>query len=201
MNILRANHPSLLERVDNATHSEQKVNPMVDDQLFEQYYDEYFDKVNRYLRYRAKNHWDADDLTTQVFIKAFENLNQCNNAQSFGAWIFRIAHNTFIDYVRKKKELPMGESQDFMTHVATTDELPENQLLFNEMTNELHGCLLKLPADQRDVVMLRYFGDLKIAEIAEVLQKTESSIKMLSYRGIRNLRSRWEEGVHHEEKE
>lgn len=162
---------------------------------FEEMYDEYFDKVNRYLRYRARNHWDADDLTTTVFLKAFENLDQYRQQRSFGSWIFRIAHNTYVDYLRKKREYPMGEGQDFLEmEIDTSFEQPEAQTISKERIQELHELLHQLPIDQRDVLTLRYFGELKIAEVAEVLGKTESAVKMLSYRGIQKLRQMIGEG-------
>lgn len=167
---------------------------------FEEMYDEYFDKVNRYLRYRARNHWDADDLTTTVFLKALENLDQYNHQNSFGAWIFRIAHNTYVDYLRKKREYPMGEGQDFLETKIDTSIEPEAQTLTKEMIQELNDLLNQLPTDQRDVLTLRYFGELKISEVAEVLGKSESAVKMLSYRGIQKLRQLIGDGEQNEEK-
>lgn len=166
---------------------------------FEELYDEYFDKVNRYLRYRVRNHWDADDLTTTVFLKALENLEQYNHQNSFGAWIFRIAHNTYIDYLRKKREYPMGEGQDFLKTKIDTSVEPLAQTITKEMVHELNELLHQLPADQRDVLTLRYFGELKISEVAEVLGKSESAVKMLSYRGIQKLRKMIRDGEQNEE--
>lgn len=172
----------------------QKVETMSEEHSFEAWYDEYFDKVNRYLRYRVKNEWDADDLTTTVFLKAFEKRNQVKKAGSFGAWIFRIAHNTFLDYVRKKKEMPVGDENFLLFTEEDNRTQPETETLSRERMQELHRLLHSLPPDQRDVLILRYFGELKIAEVAEVLGRTESSVKMLSYRGILQLRKRWKEG-------
>lgn len=173
---------------------EKGKDTMQDKFSFEEMYDEYFDKVNRYLRYRVRNHWDADDLTTTVFLKAFEKLDQYNHQNSFGSWIFRIAHNTYVDYLRKKREYPMGEGQDFLESQMDPTLQPEMQTLTNEMIKELNHMLHCLPDEQRDVLTLRYFGDLKIAEVADVLGKTESAVKMLSYRGIQKLRKIFGEG-------
>jgi RNA polymerase sigma factor (sigma-70 family) len=178
--------------------TQQKVDKMDAAKSFEDWYDEYFDKVNRYLRYRVKNRWDADDLTTTVFIKAFEKQDQWPELKSFGAWIFRIAHNAFIDYVRRKKEVPSGDSHDFLLAERSTAYQPEQSTLHNEMLDEVQEMLHKLPPDQRDVLMLRYFGELKIAEVANVLNRTESSVKMLTHRGLKRFRQQWEEGDLHE---
>jgi len=161
---------------------------------FSELYDEYFDRINRYLRSRVHNMWDADDLTTVVFMKALEKFHQYDRRNLFASWIFRIAHNTFIDYLRKVKEYPM-EPGEWMngSHEDHDDTWqPEKNLLNDEQIQFLHKKLEQLTQDQRDVLSLRYFGDLKISQVAEVLGKTESSVKMISHRGLRQLQKLYE---------
>lgn len=94
----------------------------------------------------------------------------------------------------------MGEGQDFLETKIDTSIEPEAQTLTKEMIQELNDLLNQLPTDQRDVLTLRYFGELKISEVAEVLGKSESAVKMLSYRGIQKLRQWIEDGEQNEEK-
>lgn len=154
---------------------------------FTELYDEYFDQVNRYLRYRAKNYWDADDLTTTVFIKALENFDQYNRSKSFGAWIFRIAQNTYIDYLRKKKEVPIQHAEWLSDQEDLTWQ-PEKHLITEEERTHLKETMGLLTQDQRDVINLRYFADLKLSQIGEVIGKSESAIKMISKRAIARLK-------------
>lgn len=167
------------------------IDSQVEERDFGELYDEYFDRVNRYLRCRANNIWDADDLTTTVFIKALEKFHQYDRKNPFASWIFRIAHNAFIDYLRKKREFPMEPNSWMMDEDDETWQ-PEKKALTKEEIQYLHEKMNRLSQDQRDVLTLRYFGDLKISQIAEVVGKSESAVKMISYRGLRQLQKLYE---------
>jgi RNA polymerase sigma factor (sigma-70 family) len=160
---------------------------------FTELYDEYFNQVNRYLRCRVNNYWDADDLTTTVFLKALENFRQYDRSRSFGAWIFRIAHNTYIDYVRKKREVPVNYEEWLAVEEDPTWQ-PEQQTLFKEEKIYLRQWMKQLTQDQRDVLTLRYFADLKVTQIAEVVGKSNSAIKMITQRALLQLKGLYERG-------
>ncbi|MGZ0049602.1 RNA polymerase sigma factor [Brevibacillus gelatini] len=160
---------------------------------FTELYDEYFDRVNRYLRCRVQSTWDADDLTTVVFLKALEKFDQYSRTSPFASWIFRIAHNTYVDFMRKNRELPVDQ-EEFLGSEPDDTWQPERQALTNEEIRLLRDRLDLLSQDQKDVLMLRYFADLKISQVAEVLGKSESSIKMISYRGLQKLQKMYERG-------
>ncbi|WJQ82194.1 RNA polymerase sigma factor [Brevibacillus brevis] len=151
----------------------------------QQIYEDYSAKIYRYFRYRVKNVWDVEDLTTTVFIKVYSKLEQYDGRHPFGAWIFRIAHNALIDYMRKKRESPVD--QDTFSNMIATDKLPEEHLLNQETTEGLWDKVHTLTKDQRNVIALRYLGDLRMNEIAEILGKTEASVKILHFRGIKKL--------------
>ncbi len=162
--------------------NENETNSFVD------IYDIYFDKINRYLRYRVRDTWDADDLTAQVFTKAFEKFHQCRNPEKVGAWIFRIAHTTYVDYLRKRKEhLPLD---DYLVKASELEQ-PEESALADEEILELKKCMEQLSQEQRDVILLRYFGDLKYQQIAQVLGKKDATVKTMGYRALQKLRSLW----------
>lgn len=166
-------------------------NPVeIDELTFVEVYDLYFDQINRYLRYRVSNTWDADDLTAQVFTKAFEHFDQCEQKDRIRAWIFQIAHNTYVDYLRKRKEhLPLDEQ----LISANPDSHPEATALAGEEVAKLKACMEQLSQDQRDVVLLKYFGDLKYNQIADVLGKKNNTVKTLGFRAIKKIRSIWDE--------
>jgi len=173
-----------MDKAQDIAHNANKNNS----KSFVEVYDIYFDKVNRYLRYRVRNIWDADDLTAQVFTKAFENFHQCRNHEKAGAWIFRIAHTTYVDYLRKRREhLPLDE----YALLADKREQPEETALADEEIIELKRCMEQLSQEQRDVLLLRYFGDLKYQHIAQVLGKKDSTVKTMGYRALQRLRTLW----------
>lgn len=151
----------------------------------QQIYEEYSAKIHRYFRYRVKNVWDVEDLTTTVFIKVYSKLEQYDGRHPFGAWIFRIAHNSLIDHMRKKRECPVD--QETFSSIKADGELPEECLLTQESTEVLWQKVHTLTTDQRNVISLRYLADLRMNEIAEILGKTEASVKILHFRGIKKL--------------
>lgn len=153
---------------------------------FEELYDRYFEPVNRYLRYRMDSTWDADDLTTAVFMKALEKFDKYRGDGPFAAWIFRIAHNIYVDYFRGRREYA---THDAMLELAAGAEAgPEEQLLQGEELKKLRQLLRNLLPDYRDVVALRYAGDLRFSQIGEVLGKSESAVRMLHHRALKQLR-------------
>ncbi|MCD5407164.1 MAG: sigma-70 family RNA polymerase sigma factor [Desulfotomaculum sp.] len=160
---------------------------------FEELYNQNFAKVNRYLRYRVINTWDADDLTTVVFMKALEKFHTYQGRSSFTAWLFSITHNVYVDYVRsdiRDDDLPVFGTQ--LDQQMAAGKNPEEQIVFNETVQELRGILNKLPVNYRDVMALRYAGELRYAQIAEVLGKTESAVRMLHHRALKMMCSYYE---------
>jgi RNA polymerase sigma-70 factor (ECF subfamily) len=173
----------------------EKAGENIESHSFVAVYDRYFDQVNRYLRCRVKNTWDADDLTAQVFTKAFEHFDSCRNRERVGAWIFQIVHNTYVDYLRKRKEhLPLddqyGQYDDIWLQAQTKQ--PQEQVLAIEEICELKRCLEQLPQEQREVLLLKYFGELHYHQIAQVLDKKTATVKTMGFRALQKLRNIWE---------
>lgn len=165
---------------------------------FEQVYNHCFPGVNRYLRYRVKNTWDADDLTAAVFIRAFEKFHQCRAEDSCKAWVFRIAHNVFVDYLTRSRRPDLANEFQLQS-LQDTRRGPEEQLLLNEEIKELRLLLERLPEDYRDVVALRYAGELKFTQIGEVLGKTEAAARTIHHRALKLLRGKYEDDQYRKE--
>lgn len=155
---------------------------------FDVLYDTFFDRVNRYLRYRVHSIWDADDLTATVFTRALEKYHQFRGEAPVAVWLFRITHSTYVDYVRSRNRRALSGSELYTEPVE--DTRPEDELLKLEELARLKKYLEMLPAEQRDVVSLRYVGELKFGQIATVLDKTESAVRMIHYRALKSLRVR-----------
>ncbi|MEG6616220.1 sigma-70 family RNA polymerase sigma factor [Peptococcaceae bacterium 1198_IL3148] len=168
-----------MQFVENRPHPDTELD-------FEELYNLNFSKINRYLRYRITNTWDADDLTTLVFMKALDKFHTYRGQSSFSSWLFRIAHNVYVDYVRGYRELTVID--DLLQQQPAMEGNPEEQLLVNEELDELRAMLNQLTPDYRDVMALRYAGELRFGQIAEVLGKTEAAVRMTHHRAIKSLR-------------
>ena len=149
-------------------------------------YDRYQRSIYRYLYYRVGDPQTAEDLTSEVFLRMIEALSNYNNQNiSFQAWLFQIARNLSIDHYRK-----MGAQRD----VPLEDTFPGQseeplEVIAQELTSEkLRRALVDLPDNQRDVIVMRFISGMPIGEVAQVLHKSEDSIKGLQRRALLALR-------------
>jgi RNA polymerase sigma-70 factor (ECF subfamily) len=157
-----------------------------DPRAFGDLYERYSMRVYRYVYHRLGNHADAEDVTALVFMKALEALPTYQSRRSsFAPWIFRITRNAVIDhYRRRRKQSPLEDA----AHVASGLD-PMHSALQSERRDEMRSLLEHLSPDQREVVLLRYTGDLSFTEIAKALDKNEPAIRMLLHRGLRKLKA------------
>ena len=161
-----------------------QVNPAA----FTALYDHYVERVYRYLYSLAGNAVDAEDLTSQTFLAAFEALPRYRDNGYFGGWLFRIARNKANDHFRKDKpELELNEAHTASPH----DELLE-KVMDAQTVRTLTRLVSKLPADDRDLIRLRYIADLSFAEMAVLLGKREDAVKKSLYRLLARLQDQME---------
>jgi RNA polymerase sigma-70 factor, ECF subfamily len=151
-------------------------------------YDRHVTSVYRYLLARVGNLQDAEDLTSQTFLDALENLNRYRGSGDFRAWLFRIARNKSIDHYRKhKRDVSLMEDADFVDNdIQTPDDAAEQSITTASVIRQLKN----LSPDRAEVISLRLFAGLETKEIAVTLNKPETAVRMLLHRGIRDLQNR-----------
>ncbi|MFZ4435193.1 MAG: RNA polymerase sigma factor [Flavobacterium psychrophilum] len=115
----------------------------------------------------------TDDIFQDTFIKVIKTLksNSYNEEGKFLPWVMRIAHNLIIDHFRRNKKMPMfRETEEFSIFSIMSDQslTIENQLITEQVEQDLKRIIQELPADQREVVMMRMYQDLSFKEIAEL---------------------------------
>jgi RNA polymerase sigma-70 factor (ECF subfamily) len=174
---------------EDLIHRAQEGEPIVVSAIYERYQRGIF----RYLYYRVGDQQTAEDLTSEVFLRMIEALKNYNNHKiSFQAWLFQIARNLSIDHYRKmsvQQNVPLEDN-------LPIDEKEPLELVSQELTSEkLRQALVKLPENQRDVIVMRFISGMPIGEVAESLHKSEDSIKGLQRRALLALReilNQWE---------
>jgi len=152
-------------------------------------YEYYFPRVYRYVAARLASTEDAEDVTTEVFLRVIDKLHTFRwRGAPFGAWVFRIAHNEVVSFVRRQKSRPglLSLPEDFSEIIGEPDhaEAVERQFQIEEIRQASH----RLPDAQRDVIALRFGSGLSTAETAMALGKTENTVKVLQHKGIARLR-------------
>ncbi len=146
-------------------------------------YDRYFDDIYRYTYFKTGNKWETDDLVSEIFTKAYENFSSAKG--SYKAWLFTIARNAITDHYRKKKEVVLGDDMDLYTYPHTFEEDLEK----DEELKCLKSSLKMLSGDEREIISLRYFSDMKYGDIGKVLGKSEDAVKMKAFRTIKKLKT------------
>lgn len=165
-----------------------------DRNAFERLVDLFQEEIFRLVYYRTWSPMDAEDLTQEIFMRAYSNFAKLKNPQSFRPWLFRIALNRVWDFLRKKRFLSVfeistesGEDVGFDTE-ATDDPHALDLLLRHEFWKQVRLFSKSLSRWEREVFMLRFMEYLSTKEIAGVLDKSESAVKTHLYRAIRKLK-------------
>jgi RNA polymerase sigma-70 factor (ECF subfamily) len=153
-----------------------------------QLYEENFDRIYRYIVLKIGDRTEAEDMTQQVFLNALQSISSFKwKGMPFTSWLYRIAHNQVVDYLRKKTKqatVPLDESLPF----PSADGDPKYTV---ERKVELETIVMaarKLTRAQQEVISLRFAGELSIAEVAGMMGKSEGAIKALQHSAILALR-------------
>ncbi len=148
-------------------------------------YDKYAKKIYSFVYFKIQHQETAEDLVTQVFIKALEKISSFDISKgTFQAWIYQIARNKVIDHYRTVKKVSnIDDVWDLQDGTDIERDIDiKNRLL------DVEEYLKNLKAEQREVIIMRVWQDMSYKEIAEALGKTEASCKMKFSRTINKLR-------------
>jgi len=157
-----------------------------DQEAFTQLYEQHFDRIYRYVALKIGDKIEAEDMTQQVFLNALQSISSFKwKGIPFSAWLFRIAHNQMVDYLRKKTRratVPFDESQ------VSSDSNPQLVAEHRLDVEQLVSATKRLTEAQREVISLRFAGELSIAQVAKVMGKSEGAVKALQHSAIAALR-------------
>ncbi len=155
-----------------------------DGEAFAQLYEAYFDRVYRFIFFRVTDDQVAEDLASQVFLKAWENLHRYHPHGPFLAWLYAIARNTVIDNYRTKKPTV---SLDEAAPIATQDDKLDDRLQFQFEIKSLQEAMQHLTQEQQEVITLKFIAEYDTAQIAKHMGKTEGAIRALQMRALQAL--------------
>ena len=171
---------------DSSCHEATPVEHIVagDADAFGELYLLHLDAIYRYIYYRVGDASDAEDLTEQVFLNAWEALPGYKRRGSpFTSWLYRIAHNVVVDYHRRQKPTaPMPSPEK----VARENEhsSPLEQVIEAEEAAALATAIAQLPEEQQQVIVLRFIEGLKHAEVARIIGKSEGACRIIQHRAL-----------------
>ncbi len=159
---------------------------------FGELYDIHVDQIYRHIYYRVGNTNDAEDLTQQVFIRAWHAMKRYRKKSTpFVGWLFTISRNLVIDFYRSRKD---KVSLDDDYQIASREPALEQRAEIEMEHEEVLKNIARLPEEHRQVVVMRFIEDYSFGEIASVLNKTEGAIRVTLHRALKKMRDFMEEG-------
>ena len=150
-------------------------------------YNEHYLDVYRFLVCFSGNQNDAEDMTQEVFIRVLKNLPNFNSVNKLKTWIFSIAKHVAVDHYRKKKFASVFKD-GFFKQLESNDNTPDEEFEITEIKQIVHGAISKLKPNYRAVVILRGINEFSIKETSEILQCTESKVKVDYHRALKELK-------------
>jgi RNA polymerase sigma-70 factor, ECF subfamily len=160
----------------------------LEDRISEIYRQHYL-QVYRFLVCFTGNQNDAEDLTQEVFIRVLNQIADLDRVYNLKTWILTIAKHVAIDHYRKKRFTSIF-SEGFFKQMVSSNKEPNELLEQNEMKRSVHDAISKLKPSFRAVVILRGINELSIKETSEILQCSESKVKVDYHRALNILKKK-----------
>ncbi|MGD6834666.1 RNA polymerase sigma factor [Sutcliffiella halmapala] len=156
----------------------------------DQWYVQYHQTIYKYILFMVKDAQEAEDLTQDTFVRAYQHHHSFKRNSSPKTWLFKIAHNTTIDYLRKKKPQRVFANVFMKKEQAVSTE---DILILKENSHELYYALNKLKDSYKQVIILRKIKGFSIIETAHILDWSESKVKSTLLRAIQALSKEWKD--------
>jgi RNA polymerase sigma-70 factor, ECF subfamily len=162
---------------------------------FHRLVDRYQAEIFRMIYYRTRSRMDAEDLTQDVFLRAFKHIGRLDNPQLFRSWLFRIGINRVRDHQRRNRlKSLIGfvslDDEDF-TETAENAEPPEAARVMaqKDFWKQMQQLLDALSRMEREVFLLRFLDQLSLKEISAAMQKNENTVKTHLYRALNKVKA------------
>ena len=155
----------------------------MDEKEFSLLVSRYLKPVHSFLFRYAGSREEAEDLTQETFARVWKNLKKYDPGKSFKTWIFAIAKNAAVDFLKKKKSIPLSRFEDeegnnpVLDSLADPEPLPEELFSRRELGDILSLAMEKIPAEYRMVLFLHYNDHFTFREIAESLEEPLNTVK------------------------
>lgn len=157
---------------------------------FEKLMNKYYQHIYNLIYKMIFKKEDVEDLTQEAFIKAFNSLENFDRQFAFSTWLYKIATNNSIDYLRKKKLSTFSidkeiasEDSDFKFEIPDTEYVPDNKIIEEERKKIIDAAIESLPDKYKKVIVLRHKNEMEYEEIAEKLELPLGTVKAHIFRG------------------
>ena len=159
-----------------------------DNESFGELYDIYITRIYRFIRLKVDSQENAQDLTSEAFLKMWKYFQEKRIRQSFQALLYKIARNLIIDFYRNRaiREITIKDELEEFSKIED-DRRTDDLVLKKEEIREVKNALVRIKSNYQDVIVWYYIDDLSISEIAEILNKKEGTVRVLIHRAVKSL--------------
>jgi RNA polymerase sigma-70 factor, ECF subfamily len=158
-----------------------------DQQAFTLLYDNSVDLIYRHIYYKISDQKEAEDLTQEVFIKAWKAISKYRRTEApFKAWLLTIARNLVFDYYKGKKKVISLDEVNVLEEPS--DDNIEQNYEAKENQDNIKKAILKLKGEKQSVVLMHFIDGLSYNEIAKILNKSEGAIRVIQFRALNELK-------------
>jgi len=160
-----------------------------DAEAFGVLYDRYMDAVYRYVFYRVRNEAEAEDVTSDVFMRALRAIPKYEPRQAFLAWLYRIARNAVIDRSRRRAARQQVSFEDALAHPNADQVInPDEGLLAGSDASVVRRAMQQLTPLQQEILVLRYVEGYDTKTISKLVGKRDGTIRGIEFRALSALR-------------
>ncbi len=183
------------ERKKRLVNSKIEDNDLIDGALkgkkecYEKLMKKYYNLISHLIRKMVFEKDEVDDLTQETFIKAFNSLHKFDKEFAFSTWLYKIATNNCIDYIRKKKLSTFSIDKDIKLdddevryEIADDNYVPDKRIIKNQKNNVIEKAIEKLPKKYRDIIILRHKYEMNYYEISKELKIPIGTVKAHLFR-------------------
>jgi RNA polymerase sigma-70 factor (ECF subfamily) len=168
------------------------------EQAFAELLKRHREKVYWACRRMLKSHEDADDVAQNVFIKVYRSLNQFQEEAQFSTWIYKIATNESINFLRAQKVRETDSIDNLVAEPTESSARPDEALHQSEQRAVIEAAIAALPEKQRAVFVMRYYDELSYEEIAEIVGTSVGGLKANYFHAFKKveeyIKSNWKNG-------
>ena len=150
-------------------------------------YDQYIEKIYRFIYLKVDSQETAEDITSKVFLKGLEAYKKDQEINNPGAFLYQIARNTIIDHYREN-DRTKKISTEFTGEIVDPKTNLYEKAVLNESIETTKLAIQNLKKDYQDVIIWHYLEDMPIAEIAEILNKPVGTVRVMIHRGLKSLK-------------
>ncbi|MDP4090262.1 MAG: RNA polymerase sigma factor [Bacillota bacterium] len=158
---------------------------------FERIYSMYMNKVYNTARMMTEDEKAAEDILQEVFIIIYKKIYKLKHAEAFESWLYRITVNCCNNYFKKRKSTVVTEDDKLADVIgADTGQTPGEELISRETNDEIYKAVNTLPGKYRECIILYYYSEMSIAQIADVLDCSAGTVKSNLFKAKKALKKK-----------